>query len=78
MVVQKVVRVNADIIKVEKAENVQEHPKAIINKASASCSGIGKSEGHNKEFKQAVTGLKCYFPFVTILDPNQVVCRSEI
>ena len=75
MVVLEVVKVNQDIVKVTNAENVQALSKGVIHKGLASCGGIGKSKEDNKEFKQPITSSKGWFPFVTVLDPNQVVCR---
>ena len=72
----KIVRVYQDIIKVTNAENIQEFPKGVIDKALAGCRSIGKFKGHNKEFKQAITGPEGSFPFITVLNPDQVICRS--
>ena len=74
--VLKVVRVYQDVIGVTNTENILEFSKGVIDKALTGGGGIGKSKGHNKEFKEAITGSKCCFPCISILDPDQVICGS--
>ena len=76
MMVLKVIRVCHDVINVTNAEEVQELSKGVIDKALAGGGSLGKSKGHNPAFIEAITGSKCSFPFITILDSDQVIWIS--
>ena len=39
---------------------------------------VCKSEGHDTPFKGAVAGVESSFPFVALLDTDQVVCVMEV
>ena len=39
---------------------------------------VCKSEGHDAPFEGAVVGVESSFPFVALLDIDQVVCMTEV
>ena len=39
---------------------------------------VGESKGHYTPFKGALASLESHFPFVTLLDLDQVLCVLEV
>ena len=53
--------------------HIQEVREDIVHEALKSGGGIGKSERHDTPFKRSIASVEHSFPFIALLDPDQVV-----
>jgi len=65
-------RVYQDVVYVANTELVEVFAEYVINKPLGCSGSVGKTKGHDKEFKEAVAGSKGGFPFVACFDSNLV------
>ena len=50
----------------------------VIHEALKGSGCVCKSKGHDAPFKGAVAGAESCFPFVTLVDMDQMVCMMEV
>ena len=67
------VRVDEYVIEVHQYTNIKQVTEGIIHEVLESSGCIGESERHYAPFEGAVASLESCFPFVALLDLDQMV-----
>ena len=73
-----IVRVDEDVIQVNKDANIEEVTKNVIHELLKGGWRISESKRHNTPFNGAIVGPECDFPFVTFADSDKMIGMSEV
>ena len=73
-----ILRVYEDVVQVSNAEHVQVVTQYSIDVALERCGSVGQPKWHDPVLKVSVSGLERRLPFVSLLDPNQVIRRPDV
>ena len=72
------VRIDEDVIQVYQHAYIEQVTEDVIHKMLKSSRRICKSKRHDTPFKRAIAGMESGFPFITLMDTDQVVCMTEV
>jgi hypothetical protein len=71
-------RIDKDIIKVYNIIFIKDALYYFINIGLEHCRHVIKAKKHNYIFIIAISHVKYYLLFITLLDPNMVVCILQV
>jgi hypothetical protein len=71
-------RIDEDVIEVHNAIFVKDASHCFINIGLERHRRVAKAKQHNHIFIIAISRAECHLPFVALLDPNMVVCISQV
>ena len=73
-----VLKVDKDIIKVHNHKYIKVLSKYVINYPLKYRWGVSKPKKHYQVFKKSKLSVKCRFPFISFLNPDEVVCSFKV
>ena len=72
------VGIDEDIVWVYQHAYIEQVTEDVIHKMLKSGRCIRKSEGHDTPFEGAIVGVESVFPFIALLNMDQVLCVTEV
>jgi hypothetical protein len=71
-------RIDKDVIEIYNAIFIKDALHCFINICLKRRRRVAKAKQHNHIFVMAVSRVECHLPFVALLDPNIVICISQV
>ena len=72
------VRIDEDVVLVYQHAYIEQVTEDVIHKMLKSSRHVHKSKGHDAPFEGAIAGVESGFPFIALLDSDQVVHMTEV
>jgi hypothetical protein len=71
-------RIDEDVVKVHNAIFIKDASHYFINIGLERRRRVAKAKQHDHIFVMAISRVECHLPFVALLDPDAVVCISQV